>query len=112
MGKDLIGIVIIFAGVILYCKALDRLGLKEKTKRIAMVVFLAIVDICGAFYIIASASGKGYFVPCILILWFSIGLASAGLKIWNKEQLAKKLHKLFYIGYWGIFAFVIIRAIL
>lgn len=112
MGKDLIEIVIICAVVILYCKALDKLGLKEKTKRIAMVVLGTIVGICTIFYLVSVTDRKEYFFQWIFILWICMVLASEVLEIWNKEQLAKRLQKLYHIVNWILWIFIIVEVIL
>lgn len=85
MGEDLIVIIVAFGVLALYCKILDKLGLKERTKQIALLIPHGVMVICVLIFNISIR--MKYFSSWITSIYVCFNLVVNLLKFYKKSSL-------------------------
>ena len=98
MGKYLTVTIVVIACIILYSKILNKLDIKEKTRQIAILIPNAIIVI---FLLVCNIILGSYPSDWIFFLYACLGLIGGILKLYNKEELAKKFDKWGNIIFWS-----------
>lgn len=100
MTEFLIALAAVVVCAMLYNKILDKLGLKEKTRQIAVLVpHTIIVVFILIYYIVLQVR---YVSSWLLFLYVCICLARELLEFFNQKQDSDRLHKWERLSFWSI----------
>lgn len=100
MTEFLISMAVVVICAMLYNKILDKLGLKEKTRQIAVLVLHAIIVIFILMYYIVLQ--VRYVSSWLLFLYVCICLIRRLLEFFNRKQDSDRLHKWERLSFWSI----------
>ena len=100
MTEFLISMAVVVVCAMLYNKILDKLGLKEKTRQIAVLIPHIMIVI---FILICNiVLQEDYIYSWLIFLYMCIYVTREWLELFEKKQVLDRLHKWERLSFWSI----------